>query len=124
MPSKPINSMSEAETQSFPWGAIKWLMGQPIDPDAEQTFGTVYINAGERNPEHYHPNCEEILHVLSGTCDHTLGEEVYSMGPGDTVRVPAGVMHQAINTGWEPLRAIVSYSSGDRQTVFEGDTEA
>jgi len=124
MSSKPTVSLSEAETQSFPWGAIKWLMGQAIDPDAEQTFGTVYINAGDRNPPHYHPNCEEILYVLSGTCEHTLGDGSYSMGPGDMIRVPSGVMHQAINGGWEPLRAIISYSSGDRQTVFEGDVEA
>ena len=89
-----------------------------IDADAEQTFGMVYINAGEQNPPHYHPNCEEILYVLSGTCEHTYDDQRFQLGPGDSIRVPAGVKHQAINNGWEPIRAIISFSAGDRQTVF------
>ncbi len=118
MPSTPIVHPDGVDALDFPWGAIKWLMNQETDAEAEQTFGLVYIQPGQQNPKHYHPNCEEILYVLSGTCEHTLGDESYRMGPGDTIRVPEGVIHHAINTGWEPLRAIISFSSGDRQTVF------
>ena len=118
MPSTPIVHPDGVDALDFPWGAIKWLMNRETDAEAEQTFGLVYIHPGQQNPVHYHPNCEEILYVLSGTCEHTLGDESYPMGPGDTIRVPEGVIHHAINTGWEPLRAIISFSSGDRQTVF------
>ena len=118
MPDSPVTRINDVEADSFPWGSIKWLMGQSIDADAEQTFGMVYINAGEQNPPHYHPNCEEILYVLSGTCEHTYDDQRFQLGPGDSIRVPAGVKHQAINNGWEPIRAIISFSAGDRQTVF------
>lgn len=114
----PVVRGDREEAQAFGWGGIKWLMGRALDGDATQTFGVVFIAPGCKNPRHYHPNCEELLYVLSGTCEHSLGEEVFQLGPGDLIRVPQGALHNAVNTGWEPLRAVISFSSGDRQTVF------
>jgi quercetin dioxygenase-like cupin family protein len=114
----PVTRLSETTPEEFPWGTLNWLMGQAIDPDAKQTFGMAVIQPGQQNPPHYHPNCEEILYVVSGTCEHTYGDDSYQLKPGDSIRVPAGVIHHAINNGDEPLRAIISFSSGDRQTVF------
>ena len=114
----PISRAGDPEPESFPWGAIKWFHNAARDPGTQQTFGSVFINPGQQNPPHYHPNCEEILYVISGSCTHTHGDEEFEMGPGDAIRVAEGVIHHAINKGWEPLRAIISFSSGDRQTVF------
>ena len=114
----PVTRLSETTAEEFPWGPLNWLMGQAIDSDAKQTFGMAVIQPGQQNPPHYHPNCEEILYVVSGTCEHTYGDDSYQLKPGDSIRVPAGVIHHAINNGDEPLRAIISFSSGDRQTVF------
>ena len=114
----PVTRAQDTPAAAFPWGAIRWLHNEEINADAEQTFGFVFINAGRQNPPHYHPNCEEILYVLSGTCTHTYGDDAYELGPGDSILVPQGVVHHAINTSWEPLRAIISFSAGDRQTVF------
>ena len=114
----PVTRLSETTAEEFPWGTLNWLMGQTIDPDAKQTFGMTVIQPGQQNPPHYHPNCEEILYVVSGTCEHTYGDDSYQLEPGDSIRVPAGVIHHAINNGDEPLRAIISFSAGDRQTVF------
>ncbi|MCY3871247.1 MAG: cupin domain-containing protein [Gemmatimonadetes bacterium] len=114
----PVTRLSETTAEEFPWGTLNWLMGQAIDPDAKQTFGMAVIQPGQQNPPHYHPNCEEILYVVSGTCEHTYGDNSYQLKPGDSIRVSAGVIHHAINNGDEPLRAIISFSSGDRQTVF------
>jgi len=118
-----LTSLDSVDTQVIPGGAIKWLCNDQIDPDAEQTFGIVYINAGEANPIHYHPNCEELIYILSGECDHLLGDEVYPMKAGMMMRIPRGVKHKAINTGWAPVTMVISYSSGDRQTVFCGEGE-
>jgi quercetin dioxygenase-like cupin family protein len=101
------------------WGKIQWLCGQEIDADCEMTFGMVYINAGTENPRHSHPNCEEYIFVLSGECDHTLGDEVYRLKPGMMLRIPRGVSHNAAVTSWEPCRMIIVYSAPDRQTVGE-----
>ena len=101
------------------WGKIQCLCRREIDPDAEMTFGMVYINAGDTNSKHYHPNCEEFIFVLSGECDHTLGDEVHHLKPGMMLRIPRNVWHNATVTSWEPCRMIIAYSSGDRQTVGE-----
>ncbi|TVY07924.1 cupin domain-containing protein [Paenibacillus cremeus] len=101
------------------WGRIQWLCGKEIDPEAEMTFGMVYINAGVSNPRHVHPNCEEFIFVLSGECDHTLGDESFHLEPGMMLRIPRGVPHNAKTTSWEPCRMIIAYSSADRQTIGE-----
>ncbi|WP_100010007.1 cupin domain-containing protein [Lentibacillus sediminis] len=101
------------------WGRIQWLCGQDIDPESEMTFGMVYIHAGESNSRHIHPNCEELIFVLSGECDHTLGNETHHLEPGMMLRIPRNIPHHAIVTSWEPCRMIIAYSAPDRQTIPE-----
>jgi quercetin dioxygenase-like cupin family protein len=118
MKSATITNVNKGEALQFPWGAIKWLCNDQIDPEAEMTFGVVYIKPGEKNPLHYHPNCEELIYVLSGECDHRLGDEVFRLTEGMMLRIPRGVKHNAVNTGWRPVTMVICYSSADRQTVF------
>ena len=113
-----ITDLETQETLEFPWGAIKWLCNDQIDSDAEMTFGIVYINAGQTNPLHYHPNCEELIYVISGQCHHSLGDEMHHLKPGMMLRIPQGVKHNAANNGWAPVTMVICYSSADRQTVF------
>jgi quercetin dioxygenase-like cupin family protein len=115
---------TEQPALAFDWGAIKWLCNQEIDAKAEQTFGLVFINPRQQNPPHYHPNCEELIYILSGQCDHRLDDEVIPMGPGSLLRIPANAVHCALNTGWEPVRMVIVYSSADRQTVFLDDAKS
>ena len=118
MDSVTLTNVSEGEALEFPWGAIKWLCNDQIHPEAEMTFGIVYINAGEGNPLHYHPNCEELIYVLSGQCDHRLGDETLSLKEGMMLRIPQGIKHNAVNTGWQPVTMVICYSAADRQTIF------
>lgn len=118
-------SLDDVEPDSTGWGEIAWLVDNTVLPGAEQTFGLVRIHPGRQNPLHLHPNCEELLYVVSGQCDHRLGEQVLQLRPGSLVRIPAEVAHQARCTSEEPLVAVISFSSGDRQTVtLEGDAVA
>ncbi|MFH1919089.1 MAG: cupin domain-containing protein [Planctomycetota bacterium] len=119
-----VQSFDKAEEVKFSWGWIRWLMSSKIDPKAQMTFGIVHVSASVRNPVHVHPNCEECLHVLSGSCRHLVGTEWVTLKAGDTVRIPAGVPHVA-ETLDEPMRAVIVYSSGERQFVLveEGEKE-
>jgi mannose-6-phosphate isomerase-like protein (cupin superfamily) len=128
IPTNNANSATQAAVQHFtdapevkyPWGWIRWLMNRKIDPDASQTLGIVQINPGQRNPLHMHPNCEELLYVISGSAENIIGNSKVTIGPGDLVRIPKGVPHQAITIGNKPFRAVISYSSNDRQIVNLG----
>jgi len=104
------------EAAQFEWGHLLWLVSQENTDDAEMTVGICVIEPGERNMEHLHPNCEEILFVLEGECDHTLGDEVAHLTPGMMIRCPAHLPHHAVNTGDTPLRALVCFSAPDRET--------
>jgi len=113
-----LQSFDKVEQQKHPWGWIRWLMNSKLDPNSKMTFGVVQVDAGQRNPLHMHPNCEEVLYILSGSCEHRIGEETVVLKPGDLLRIPTGVPHAAKVVGTEPLQAVIVYSSGDRQFVL------
>jgi mannose-6-phosphate isomerase-like protein (cupin superfamily) len=115
-----VQHFADASEVKYPWGWIRWLMNGKIDPEASQTLGIVQINPGQRNPLHMHPNCEELLYVISGSAENIIGNSKVIIRPGDLVRIPKGVPHQAIAIGSKPFRAVISYSSNDRQIVNLG----
>lgn len=110
-----VRRLGDAPVADFDWGKIKWLIEGKDTPGAEQTFGVVTIQPGQRNPLHSHPNCEELLYVVSGECEHKLGDEMYKLRPGSVIRIPRGVKHWARCSSAEPMVAIISFSDGDRR---------
>lgn len=111
-----IRNLGDTERVAPGWGELAWLIGAEYMPGAEQTFGVVTILPGNRNPLHRHPNCEELLYVLSGECDHKLGDEMFHLTPGTVIRIPRGIPHWAQCTTDEPLVAVISFSSAERRT--------
>ena len=111
-----VRTLDGTEKVQVGWGELAWLIGEQQTPGAEQTFGVVTIKPGERNPLHLHPNCEELLYVISGECDHKLGDEMMHLSPGAVIRIPRGVPHWARCTTDEPLVAVISFSAPDRRT--------
>jgi len=105
--------------EKTPWGSLTWFASEKIGNSKLQTVGRCVIDAGQCNPRHYHPNCEEILYVLEGSVLHTFGDESLEMEAGDTITVPAGIMHNAINNGSGQAVMHITFSSADRQTVAE-----
>ena len=86
-----VQSFDKVEKEEFSWGWIRWLMSSKLDPKAQMTFGIVHLKAGQINPFHIHPNCEEQLFVQSGSCEHWIGNKTIVLKKGDVIRIPAGV---------------------------------
>jgi len=105
-------------SEAFPWGTLKWLCNEQLLPGAAQTVGICHILPGQRNPVHYHPNCEEVLYMLAGVGTHSFDGEVVELRAGVTIRIPAGVRHNLANTGAETITCLITFSSGRRETVF------
>ena len=82
------------------------LSGQTA-PGAEQTLGYVVIEPGQKNPLHAHPNCEELLYLISGELQHSLDDTSFHLNPGDAIRVPAGAKHDARCVSAEPAKMVV-----------------
>ena len=113
---RPPIGKEDGILEKFPWGEIRWIWNSQINESAEQTLGHVVIHPGEKNTFHAHPNCEELLYVLTGECDHWVGDEEYHLKPGMTICIPRGFDHYAEVTSSEPFRALIFYSSPDRET--------
>ncbi|MDF2439638.1 MAG: hypothetical protein JWN98_622 [Abditibacteriota bacterium] len=114
-----ITKSNEGEVLDFDWGRIEWLVSGAQQNSDTMTFGRVTIKAGSANPRHRHPNCDEILHLLTGHIEHSLGDERFAMNAGDTISVPTGVLHNARSIGEEDAVMLICFSSPDRQTQGE-----
>ena len=118
---KPYVSASEVEAarDDTSWGSLRWLANQDVGNAEGLTLGRVVIKRGQSNPRHCHPSSEEVLYLLTGRLEHTLGGETFTLGPGDVLSIPPGVFHNARSTGDEDAEMIVAYSTGKRDFVLE-----
>lgn len=111
---------SEAAVKKFDWGSLTWVASRELGNSEHQTVGRCVLKPGAANPEHHHPDCEEVLHVLEGRIAHARedGGEV-EMSAGDTITLPAGAPHFARNIGEEDAVLFVCFSSAERKVVGE-----
>jgi quercetin dioxygenase-like cupin family protein len=107
------------EIEETPWGRLVWMVAGRLGNSEKMTVGQCYIDGGKANPRHYHPNCDEVLHVLQGEIEHSLNDDSYRMSAGDTVSIPMGTVHNARNLGEEQAVLFIAFSSADRQTIGE-----
>jgi len=114
-----LRSSSEAEQINEIWGSLCWLASKKIGNAEGITLGRVVIKSGQSNPRHRHGNCEEVLYLLRGKLEHSIGDEQVVMEAGDTLVVPAGIVHNAVSLGEEDADMIVAYSSGEREFECE-----
>lgn len=103
---------------SFDWGMIKWLFNGDTDPGCKLSVGVALIYEGMATPLHYHPNCDEVLYVISGECDHSFDGRRARLAPSASIFIPTGVRHNLINVGSKAVECLISFSSPDRQTVI------
>lgn len=113
-----VTDAAQLPVEQSAWGTLQWVCNEKLMPGSAQTVGLATILPGKQNPVHYHPNCEEVLYVISGQGLHSYDGRTIALKTGMTIRIPAKVKHNMVNTGTETLRTLVSFSSGDRKTVF------
>ena len=105
-------------TEVFDWGTITWMVSGPLGNSSTMTVGRSDIFPGRQNTRHYHPNCDEVLHVIQGTIEHACDDDLIRMGPGDTISIPSGVVHNARNVGEDVAVLVIAYSSAMREAIF------
>jgi oxalate decarboxylase/phosphoglucose isomerase-like protein (cupin superfamily) len=107
-------------TQSFDWGAIKWMITPDATPGAGLTFGEVLMLPGQGHGRHNHPDAEEILYVLSGEGMQMVDDgEPFPVRAGDTIYVPKAAFHSTVNTGWGAMRVLAIYNPGGPERGLE-----
>ena len=104
-----------AEATDF--GTLQWVVREGDPAGAETTIGLATFSAGKSNVQHIHPNCEEVVYLLDGEVEHTLGGQSTVLRTGDLIVVPRGVPHRLLNRSLDDVRAYIVFSSPDRQFV-------
>lgn len=119
-----VTDAAELPIERSPWGTLQWVCNDKLSPGAAQTVGLAKLFPGKTNVVHFHPNCEEVLHVISGRGVHSFDGRTVELKAGMTIRIPAGTRHNMANTGTETLVTVISFSAGDRKTVFLEESTA
>lgn len=71
------------------WGEEQWIINTDKYCGKRMT-----LNRGWQCSLHRHEVKDETFYVLNGKVRFELGDEVYILGPGDSVHVPTGVKHR------------------------------
>jgi quercetin dioxygenase-like cupin family protein len=112
-------ALSDVKVDPQTWGRLEWMVSGDIGNSDNLTVGKCYIQPHDQNPPHYHPNCDEVLHVLRGTIRHRLGDEYIEMSAGDTISIPQGTIHNAENLGDTEAEFVIIFSTATREVVGE-----
>lgn len=113
-------TLKSGEILELDWGRITWLVSRSLHNSTTMTVGRVVIKAGHGNPIHRHPNCDEVLNVLHGQIEHTLGPAKFVLNPGDAISIPAGEWHNARALDGVDAEMLICFSSANRTTETTG----
>ena len=109
----------EYAVEEHDWGRLVWMVSGDIGNSESLTVGKCFIHPFRENPPHFHPNCDEVLHVVRGHIEHRVDDEYVEMSAGDTISIPTGGIHNARNIGDDEAELMITFSSPNRQTVGE-----
>jgi len=87
-------------------GGVRWERLTRSTLDHLDFFELVYEPGAESHPRQYtHPGTEMVL-VMSGCLEITIGFERYRLEPGDSIDFPSSMPHRYVNPGTETARAV------------------
>ena len=113
-------SPDDVETLVLDWGTMKILSGPGVTGAQRFSAGIAKIEPGHHHPVHSHSDVEEIIYVISGSGEQSVGPASRCVNPGDLVYVPPGAEHGTQNVGGETLVLLVVYSPpGPEESVRE-----
>lgn len=93
---------------------MEWLVDDGIVDGAGLSVARMTVAPGACSQAHSHPNCNEVIHLIAGEVEQTIGTERFVMTPGDTAFIPPGSRHQTRNLGDGPAVMVIAYSAGTR----------
>jgi len=88
----------EVARENLDWGALAWCC-RPADTAMKNLVVIeVTLRPGGGHGFHKHPKQEEVIYCLSGQVEQWLDQEKRTLSAGDTVVIPADVVHASFNT--------------------------
>ncbi len=85
------------DVEKLPWGQLAWHSRPAVTGAKSLITIEVQIRQGGGHSFHKHPNQEEVIYVMGGRVEQWLDGEKKILGVGDSVFIPAGVVHATFN---------------------------
>ena len=74
--------------------------------------------AGWALPAHLHEDAAETIHVVAGEFEMTIDGVTRALGPGESIHIPAGVVHAGRNVGEGAGRRVLLFSPAGMEEFF------
>lgn len=69
------------------------------------------MDPGGRAEAHAHPDCEQVMYIISGRMSARVGDEqADGLEAGNVVSIPVDTYHEIVNSGPETLKFVLIYS--------------
>lgn len=98
---------------------IRELMHPAVHGNARQSLAEARVLPGQSTLRHRHRESEELYYVVQGRGRMFLGDEDFSIEPGDTVLIPPGTPHSVAAIGDGPLSLLCCCSPAYRHEDTE-----
>jgi len=126
LPNWRFVTQQEAIVETLPGKTHFWYCRPGMVQRTDLMFVRAQLPPGEAHAFHYHPNMEEILYILSGEAEQWVERQKQRLLPGDSVYLPAGLVHGTYNvskTTLEFLAVLSPASSAGPVTIEVGGEE-
>ena len=106
---------AEAEREELDWGTMTWLSRPQTTGAKDLVAIEVNLLSGEGHDFHKHPDQEEVIYVIEGSIEQWLEDNRQVLNAGDSVFIPADVVHASFNVSSAPAKLFVTLGacSGD-----------
>lgn len=81
---------------------VRWVVG-PQNGATLISFGQSTYPQGATHENHYHPNAEEVVMVVSGRGTQIVGDDALDVGAGDVCFIPRNTPHRITGTSDDDL---------------------
>jgi quercetin dioxygenase-like cupin family protein len=93
---------------------MTWLMDDSVVPGAGLSLARMVVEPANTTEAHRHPNCNEVIHAVSGVIEVIIDNVPKRLQPGETILIPCGAVHQLRNAGPNTAEVMIAYSAGTR----------
>jgi quercetin dioxygenase-like cupin family protein len=108
----PLRFVTEKEmkVEQLPWGPHDWLCRPDLVEAEKLLLVRVHIPLGQGHAFHKHPEMEELIYVLGGTCEQWVDREKKMLKTGDVAHIPMDMVHGSYNAGSDTLHLLAILS--------------
>ena len=97
---------TEVEREQLPWGELGWISRPASTGAKELVVIEVSFSPGFGHNFHKHPDQEEVIYVIEGEVEQWLEQNKQVLKPGDSIFIPADVVHASFNVSDKPVKVL------------------